>query len=223
MELTTLDLPFDDFSVGDTIRSRGRIVTETDIVSYASLSGDWTALHTDAEAAAAGPFGARIAHGGLTLSISTGLEFSLLGDARNVLAFYGMDRVRFVKPVFIGDTLHLRAEVVTLEPKDDARGIVTVRQAVSLACSPASVSRSSKHGAQGRPRLCAASRIARPCCPFAHSASRARSSRQLAVRDSPVANRGSSAHDGSPMISTSARHCVSPKATRTTAPSRHGT
>lgn len=128
MKLTTLDLPFDELSVGDTLVSRGRTVTEADIVSYASLSGDWTPLHTDAEAAAAGPFGARIAHGGLTLSISTGLEFSLLGEAANVLAFYGMDRVRFVKPVFIGDTIHLRGEVAALDPKDDSRGVVTVRQ-----------------------------------------------------------------------------------------------
>ena len=80
---TTLDLPFDELGVGDTFASRGRTVTEADIVAYAALSGDWTPLHTDAVAAAAGPFGARIAHGGLTLSISTGLEFSLLGEAAN--------------------------------------------------------------------------------------------------------------------------------------------
>jgi acyl dehydratase len=127
-QLSTLDVPFDELNVGDTLESRGRTVTEADIVAYAALSGDWTPLHTDAVAAAAGPFGARIAHGGLTISISTGLEFSLLGDAENVLAFYGMDRVRFLKPVFIGDTIHLRGEILALEPKDDARGIVTVRQ-----------------------------------------------------------------------------------------------
>ncbi len=126
--LETLDVPFDELGVGDTIASRGRTVTEADVVAYAALSGDWTPLHTDAVAAAAGPFGARIAHGGLTLTISTGLEFSLLGEAANVLAFYGMDRVRFVKPVFIGDTIHLRGEVLALEPKDDDRGVVTVRQ-----------------------------------------------------------------------------------------------
>jgi len=127
-ELATLDLPFDELDVGDTIRSRGRTVTETDIVAYAALSGDWTPLHTDAVAAAAGPFGQRIAHGGLTFSISTGLEFSLLGEGANVIAFYGMDRVRFLKPVLIGDTIHLRGEIVALEPKDENRGVVTVHQ-----------------------------------------------------------------------------------------------
>ena len=129
-ELATLDLPFNELAVGDTIASRGRTVTEADVVAYAALSGDWTPLHTDAVAAAAGPFGERIAHGGLTFSISTGLEFSLLGVAENVIAFYGMDRVRFVKPVFIGDTVHLRAEIIALEPKDEGRGIVTVRQEI---------------------------------------------------------------------------------------------
>ena len=126
--LATLDLPFDELGVGDTLASRGRTVTEADIVAYAALSGDWTPLHTDAVAAAAGPFGARIAHGGLTITISTGLEFSLLGDAANIVAFYGMDRVRFLKPVFIGDTIHLRGEVIALEPKDETRGVVTIRQ-----------------------------------------------------------------------------------------------
>jgi 3-hydroxybutyryl-CoA dehydratase len=128
MQLSTLDAPFDELSLGDTLASRGRTVTEADIVSFAALSGDWTPLHTDEVAAAAGPFGARIAHGALTLAISTGLEFSLLGDAANVLAFYGMDRVRFVKPVFIGDTLRLRGEIIALDAKDEARGVVTVRQ-----------------------------------------------------------------------------------------------
>jgi len=127
-QLTTLDHPFDELSLGDTLVSRGRTVTEADIVSFAALSGDWTPLHTDAVAAAAGPFGARIAHGGLTIAISTGLEFSLLGEAVNILAFYGMDRVRFVKPVFIGDTIHLRGEVIGLEAKDEKRGVVTVRE-----------------------------------------------------------------------------------------------
>jgi acyl dehydratase len=127
-QLATLDLPFDELSLGDTLESRGRTVTEADIVAFASLSGDWAPLHTDAVAAAAGPFGARIAHGGLTISISTGLEFSLLGDAENIVAFYGMDRVRFLKPVFIGDTIRLHGEVIALEPKDDTRGVVTVRQ-----------------------------------------------------------------------------------------------
>jgi len=127
-ELASLDVPFDELSLGDTLVSRGRTVTEADIVSFASLSGDWTPLHTDAVAAADGPFGARIAHGGLTLAISTGLEFSLLGAAANVLAFYGLDRVRFVKPVFIGDTIHLRGEVIALDAKDESRGVVTIRQ-----------------------------------------------------------------------------------------------
>jgi 3-hydroxybutyryl-CoA dehydratase len=123
---------FDEFQVGDRfVSKRGRTVTEADLVAYAGLSGDYSSLHTDAEWAKAGPFGARIAHGCLTLSLATGLEFALMGDDQDkVLGFYGMDRVRFVKPVFIGDTIQLEGEVIGLEDKDDKRGVLTVQQVV---------------------------------------------------------------------------------------------
>ena len=51
-------------------------------------------------------------------------------DQDKVLAFYGMDRVRFVKPVFIGDTIHLEGEIAAIDDKDDTRGVLTVHQAI---------------------------------------------------------------------------------------------
>ena len=129
--LSTLNHYFDDLQLGDRFVSRARTVTETDLVLFSGLSGDYSELHTDEEYAKVGPFGARIAHGCLTLSLATGLEFSLFGsDAPKVLAFYGMDRVRFVKPVFIGDTIHIEGEVSALDEKDDKRGVVTFHQEI---------------------------------------------------------------------------------------------
>jgi acyl dehydratase len=129
--LTTLNNYYDDLHVGDRVTSRARTLTEADITMFSGLSGDYHPLHTDEEFARQGPFGGRIAQGCLTLSLATGLEFSLMGsDESRIVAFYGMDRVRFVAPVFIGDTLHMEGEVTALEEKDDTRGVVTIHQEI---------------------------------------------------------------------------------------------
>lgn len=129
--LDTLNNYFDDLRVGDRFVSpRGRTVTETDLVIFSGLSGDHHQLHTDEEFASSGPFGTRVAHGALTLALATGLEFSLIGAGEKIVAFYGMDRVRFVRPVVIGDTIYLEGEVTALEEKDDTRGVVTIHQEI---------------------------------------------------------------------------------------------
>lgn len=112
--------PFEGYTVGEKWRSRGRSITEADLVMFSALSGDWYPLHTDREWAAQGPYGQRIAHGMLLLSIATGL---ITMDPGTVRAFYGMDRVRFVHPVFIGDTVHVDLEVTGLVPKSQG-GVV---------------------------------------------------------------------------------------------------
>ena len=101
------------FRVGEKTISPGRTVAEADIVMFAGISGDWNELHTNAEYMKNSPFGQRIAHGMLTLSIASGL--SLRGrrhQALEVLAFLGMDNVRFTVPVFIGDTIRVESEVL---------------------------------------------------------------------------------------------------------------
>jgi 3-hydroxybutyryl-CoA dehydratase len=110
---------FEELSEGTVLESRGRTITETDVVGFAGLSGDFHPLHTDAEYASQARFGQRIAHGMLTLSIASGL-IELSPEA--VQAFAGMDRVRFVKPVFFGDTLRVRSETKSLQPIDDSCG-----------------------------------------------------------------------------------------------------
>ena len=118
---------FEDFKVGDKMApTRARTVTETDIVNFASLTGDWYPLHTDVEFAKKSMFGERIAHGMLVLSIASALAppYDLA-----FLAFYGIDRVRFTAPTKIGDTIHVEAEVVDTKDKGDT-GVVTLRSFV---------------------------------------------------------------------------------------------
>jgi acyl dehydratase len=131
--IPTINQYGEELRVGDRIHSgRGRTITEADLVTFSAFSGDWSALHTDAHwAEHEGPFEGRIAHGCLTLSVVTGLEFSMFGgNPDKILAFYGMDRVRFVAPVYIGDTIHLEGEIVALDDKDERRTVITVHQEV---------------------------------------------------------------------------------------------
>ena len=121
---------FEDFTPGAVFESRGRTITETDIVNFAGLSGDFVELHVNDEYARQSPFGRRIAHGALVFSISTGLmtQMNLINDT--VLAFYGIDRLRFTRPVFPGDTVRVSKRVVEVQEKGAARGVVTFETTV---------------------------------------------------------------------------------------------
>ncbi len=115
------DRIFSDYTIGETWQSRGRTITEADLVMFSAFSGDWYPLHTDREWAQTGPFGQRIAHGMLILSVATGL---LTFKSGIVLAFYGIDQARFVKPTYIQDTIHVALEVTEKEEKSSG-GVLT--------------------------------------------------------------------------------------------------
>ena len=121
---------YEAFEIGCVVESAGRTITEADIVHFAGISGDHHALHTDAEFASASLFGRRIAHGALVFSIATGLFIQMESPNQALLAYYGVDRLRFVRPVFIGDTVRVRVRVVEKTAKDEARGIVTFEKTV---------------------------------------------------------------------------------------------
>ena len=106
---------YEDYSIGASITSQGRTVTESDIVSFAMLSGDWNPLHTDAESARATPYGERIAHGLLVLSMATGLAERLGFMHQTVLGFMGLEW-QFRAAVKIGDTIRVQATVAELKP-----------------------------------------------------------------------------------------------------------
>jgi 3-hydroxybutyryl-CoA dehydratase len=117
---------FEDFEVGAGVVTPGRTITEADIVNFAALTGDWTEIHTNKEFAEHGPFGQRIAHGALVFSVATGLSVRVGQTNDTVIAFYGLDRLRFVKPTFIGDTVRVRQKVEAKSERDDRSGIVTI-------------------------------------------------------------------------------------------------
>lgn len=96
----------EDFSAGDRMITPSRTITEADIVSFASLTGDFNPLHTDEEFAKGGLFGTRIAHGMLTLSYLIGLVSRLGVLDGTVVAFLGINDLRFKEPVLPGDTIH---------------------------------------------------------------------------------------------------------------------
>ncbi len=111
----TQGLYYQDYAVGASITSQGRTVTESDIVSFAMLSGDWNPLHTDAQAAKETPYGERIAHGMLVLSMATGLAERLGFLNQTVLGFMGLNW-QFRAAVKIGDTIRVQATVSELKP-----------------------------------------------------------------------------------------------------------
>ena len=98
----------EDFKTGQELTTAARTVTEADVVAFAGLSGDYNSLHTDAEYAKGTQFGQRIAHGMLAFSIATGLGVRTGVLDGTVLAFLGIEDWKFLKPVFIGDTIRLR-------------------------------------------------------------------------------------------------------------------
>jgi oxepin-CoA hydrolase/3-oxo-5,6-dehydrosuberyl-CoA semialdehyde dehydrogenase len=97
---------FEELAIGDSLLTHRRTVGEADIVAFGGISGDYFYMHFDAIAAKESAFGQRIAHGYFVLSAAAGLFVSPAPGP--VLANYGLDTLRFVKPVAIGDTIRAR-------------------------------------------------------------------------------------------------------------------
>jgi acyl dehydratase len=117
---------FEEFEVGQKTTSPGRTVTETDIVNFAALSGDYNQIHIDAEFSKTQPFEQRVAHGLLVMSIASGLSNQTGLIDRTVIAFREIDKWKFSKPVFIGDTIHVVMEIVKTKPMPKLNGGVVV-------------------------------------------------------------------------------------------------
>ena len=119
-----VDVPYGELKLGERRRSRGRTLTETDVVQFCMLTGNWLELHSNVEYAKHTLYGQRLVQGSLVFSIVN----ALIGYNPEVIeAFYGVDRLRFLKPTFINDTLHARSEVIALREKGDRHGVVTLR------------------------------------------------------------------------------------------------
>jgi oxepin-CoA hydrolase/3-oxo-5,6-dehydrosuberyl-CoA semialdehyde dehydrogenase len=114
---------FEDLAIGDSLLTHRRTVSEADIVAFGGISGDYFYMHFDEIAAKESPFGKRIAHGYFVLSAAAGLFVSPAPGP--VLANYGLDTLRFIKPVGIGDTIRARltCKRKTDRQKKDANGV----------------------------------------------------------------------------------------------------
>jgi len=119
---------FDELEVGtSTGVSRGRTLTETDVVTFMMITGNWAEIHSNTEFAATTPYGQRLVQGSLVLSISQGL----FTTGRAVASFAGLDRLRFHRPVFIGDTVTVECVLLDKKEKDDRFGLATWEMRVS--------------------------------------------------------------------------------------------
>jgi 3-hydroxybutyryl-CoA dehydratase len=118
MSFTSLHLYADDVEAGQQWESLGRTVTETDIVNFAGLSGDFNPIHLDHEFARSTPFHGPIAHGLLVFSIGSGL--TLFSPPMRTMAFVGIRDWQLKGPVFIGDTLRVKTRLAEKEVR--ARG-----------------------------------------------------------------------------------------------------
>ena len=121
---------FEDYVIGAARRSAGRTITEADIVLHAGQTGDFFPHHMDAVWCAAQPFGQRIAHGTLVLSVGIGMTS---GDINPRATSYGYDRLRFVRPVFIGDTITTTATIRETREHPKRTGAGFVVEAVEVA------------------------------------------------------------------------------------------
>ena len=109
----TFDLPFEALEEGVRFSTRGRTITESDVVAFAAQTGDWHPQHSDAEWAASSQFGERIAHGMLVLSYAVGL---VPFDPDRVLALRRVADAVFKRPVRLGDTISVRGSVESCAP-----------------------------------------------------------------------------------------------------------
>ena len=125
---------FEDVEEGDTDVTQGRTITEADVTNFAGVSGDFNHLHTDAERMSESMFGERIAHGMLVVSAATGLLWQARSpeEREAVVAFYGIDDLRFRHPTYVGDTVRVETEVLETRRKDEGRGNGTVRTEVEV-------------------------------------------------------------------------------------------
>jgi acyl dehydratase len=112
-------LYWEQWEVGTVFESAARTMTETDIVLFAGLSGDYNPLHVDEEYCRSTIFGERIAHGPLVYAIAAGLLFQLHLYDDTLIAFLGFEDLRFTRPVKAGDTIHARIQV--LEKRETSR------------------------------------------------------------------------------------------------------
>ncbi len=121
-----IDKALNELEIGMRFSSAGRTVTESDVVNFCMFTGNWLEIHANAHYSASTRFGQRVVQGSLVFSLIPGL----IQFGASTQANYGVDQLRFVHPVFIGDTVYVTAELVRKREKDDRNGIGTFLMSV---------------------------------------------------------------------------------------------
>ena len=119
---------YEDFELDQSFTTLGRTISEFDLVQFAGLTGDNSAFHTDEEFSKKSVYGQRLVHGMLAVSIALGLVSRTLIFEGTGVAFLGVDRLRFHKPVFIGDTVTAKFAIESMrETSNPERGLIARR------------------------------------------------------------------------------------------------
>ncbi len=121
---------FEDYAVGTVRHSLGRTITEADIVAHAGQTGDFFPHHMDAVWCATQPFGRRMAHGTLVFSVGIGMT---AGEINPRAMSYGYDRLRFIRPVFINDTISVTATITEKRDHPRRAGFGIIVEAIAVA------------------------------------------------------------------------------------------
>jgi acyl dehydratase len=119
---------YEDFELDQSFTTLGRTISEFDLVQFAGLTGDNSAFHTDEEFSKKSVYGQRLVHGMLAVSIALGLVSRTLIFEGTGIAFLGVDRLRFHKPVFVGDTVTAKFTIESMrETSNPERGMIARR------------------------------------------------------------------------------------------------
>lgn len=151
-ESVVLGLWFEDFKVGEQRLSPGRTITESDLVNFAGLTGDYSQVHTDEEFCKKTEFGTRIAHGLLGLSIAQGLSWRTNYTQGTGVASLAWDKWRFIRPIMIGDTLRVRWHAISKRESRSKPGMGIVTEFVELVNQRGEVVQDGEHVTMVRKR-----------------------------------------------------------------------
>jgi acyl dehydratase len=122
---------FSEFTVGESFVTDGRTITEADQINFAGLAGSFHPMHLDEEAMQDSEYGERVVYGLLVLSVASGLRAQTGLFHETAIAYYGIDDLRFVAPVMIGDTVRNEMTVAELEPRDADSGVVVLDEEIT--------------------------------------------------------------------------------------------
>ena len=144
-ESVVLGLWYEDFKIGEERLSPGRTITETDLVNFSGLTGDYSQVHTDEEFCKKTEFGTRIAHGLLGLSIAQGLAWRTNYTQGTGVASLGWDKWRFKRPIMMGDTLRVRWRATDKRESQSKPGMGIIVEFVELVNQRGEVVQDGEH------------------------------------------------------------------------------